>query len=246
MNKESNNINFKNVIYGPTVSPIRWYSFPLKNSYEENWSCCINKLLAYIVQSERVKMHLIKRSKKIANIETKYIVSNGCVVNKDIISMLPLWENRVYDILIYAKFADLNREKELSGLISNLNNTYSLAIIRYGNHSKQLLANTSSNSKIVIYYSFYDCWPSSLMEIVSQGVYPIVQQCELIGIYGKCVENIDRNISYVKKYIIDIISHKYDAKKIANYYNTKNNCMNVLRKTFSMVYYKVTNTTIKI
>lgn len=110
---------FKRIIYGPMVSPKKWLLFPMNNTYEVKWSIYISRIFAYVVQSERVKNHLISKSTKLKNIHKKYIVSHGCLMPNDLYSTR-LWGERSIDILIYVKFADINYENELKHLIMSL------------------------------------------------------------------------------------------------------------------------------
>lgn len=231
---------FKNIIYGPTVSPKRWFLFPMKNTFEENWSIYINRIFAYVVQSDRIKKHLISHSKKIKNIEHQYIVSHGCILSNNTYPVQS-WKERKIDILLYAKFADMNKENELQHLFKSLDSKYNIVLIRYGNHSKQSLLDYASNSKILIYYSFFDCWPSSLMEMQNIGIYPIVQQCEFIGVYGTCIIDFDLNETKIINEIKSIFSRIYNTYDISNSYRIRNNCLVVLKNTLFGIYKRKNN-----
>lgn len=232
---------FKNIIYGPMVSPKKWFSFPMANTYEVNWSSFINRMFSYVVQSERVKNHLLIHSAKLKNIEKKYIVSHGCLALSNKSKAYNSWQKRNIDILIYAKFADVNKEIELQHLIKILNVKYKLLLIRYGNHSRLSLLQDVSNSKILIYYSFYDCWPSSLMEMQNIGIYPIVQQCEFIETYGNCIEDFSKNENDIIDTVGIILSHTYNTHDISYSYRKRNNCLNVLKSTFHEIYFRKNN-----
>lgn len=212
-----------------------WFLFPMNNTFEVNWSNYISKIFAYVVQSERVKNHLINHSKYIKNIEKKYIVSHGCLIPNDKFS-IKAWKERYTDILIYAKFADINKEKELNKLIKKLKINYKLKLIRYGNHTKDSILQDASNSKILIYYSFYDCWPSSLMEMQNLGIYPIVQQCEFIEKYGVCIENFNINENKIINVIDRLLSKIYNTNDISKFYKKRNNCLVVLKNTLFRIY----------
>lgn len=230
---------FKNAIYGPMVSPKKWFLFPINNTYEADWSNYISNILAYVVQSERVKNHLISRSRKLYNIEKKYIVSHGCLLPHKSYSILA-WDKRNIDILIYAKFADINKEKDMQHLIKSFGTNYKLLLVRYGNHTKHSLIKDASNSKILIYYSYYDCWPSSLMEMLNLGIYPIVQQCEFIESYGTCIEDFYNNESRIINTVQRLLLEIYNSTDISISYRIRNNCLNVLTKTMNDIYFRKT------
>lgn len=227
---------YKNTVYGPMVSPRKWFLFPQNGTYEVHWSSCVSKLLAYVVQSKRVKNHLIKHSTKINNIENKYIVSHGCINPYYSYSVLT-WHERSIDILIYVKFADINKEKELQYLIKNLIiSNFTVKIIRYGNHTRESLYYYSNNSKILIYFSYYDCWPSSLMEMQNQGIYPIVHQCEFIDKYGKCIALSYKEMEELIVFINSTIKSNLNPNDISSFYRNKNSCSNILKSTLKIIY----------
>lgn len=226
---------YKNTIYGPMVSPRKWLQFPQNGTYEVYWSSCINKILAYVVQSERVKNHLLKHSTTFYKIQTKYIVSHGCLIPNNSYSVLS-WSKRSIDILIYAKFADINKEIELHSLIKYLLLNFTIKLIRYGNHTKNSLIYYSNNSKILIYFSYFDCWPSSLMEMENLGVYPIVHQCELIEKYGTCINNISNNFHNLIYVIKSILNGNFNSNDISYFYRNRNNCLNVFKSTLLKIY----------
>lgn len=114
-----------------------------------------------------------------------------------------------------------------------------MLVVRYGNHSKQSLIHYASNSKILIYYSFYDCWPSSLMEMQNLGIYPIVQQCEFIEGYGSCIENFNLNEIKIKRTVKNLLSMKFNTNDISKSYRKRNNCIKVLTKTLNDIYIRI-------
>lgn len=234
---------FKNVIYGPSVTPKIWNKFPLNNTYEMNWSKCIKKIFAYVVQSERVKYYLLKKSCKAKNMESKYIISQGCIFVSESHSITE-WNNRKIDILIFIKFADINRKDSAYELIKDLKRSYTIYILEYGNYNKNELIRAALNSKILIYYSFYDCWPSALMEMENLGIYPIVQQCEFIGFHGTCIKRIDSRKTKVIIEIGKIMNKSFNSLVMSSYYINKNNCNNVLKDTLYQIYYKKSKKTI--
>lgn len=226
---------FKNIIYGPMVSPKKWFLFPMNNTFEVKWSFYINKIFAYVVQSERVKNHLINKSVKLKNIEKKYIVSQGCLFSNTTY-YIPSWGERNIDVLLYVKFADINKENELQHLIKSIAMKYKFIVIRYGNHTRETLIQQASNSKILIYFSFYDCWPSSLMEMQNIGIYPLVQQCEFVEIYGTCIKDFNLNEDKILKTVDKLLSEKYNSKDISKAYRKRNNCLRVLYNTLVDIY----------
>lgn len=236
-----NNDKFKlitnNTIYGPMVSPRKWFLFPLNGTYEANWSKCINKIFAYVVQSERVKLHLIKHSQHIKNIDKKYLVSHGCLISNQSEKITP-WKKRNYDILIYSKFADQNKEIHLQKLIKLLKDDFKYILIKYGNHTKESLKSAAMNSKILIYFSFYDCWPSSLMEMENLGIYPIVHQCEFIDTFGKCIKDMHVKLYELIIVLKSILLKTYKSSIIAKHYIKRNNCLSTFKQTLFEIYYR--------
>lgn len=217
------------------VSPKKWFLFPQNNTYEVKWSYYINNLFGYVVQSKTVKEYLLNRSNKINDVEKKYIVSNGCLLLNYYHSVAE-WNDRKIDILIYSKFADLNKEKELQQLLSILKMNYTIINIHYGNHTKSSLVHFANKSKILIYYSFYDCWPSSLMEMQNMGIFPVVQQYEFIDKYGVYINDFIINSYYLVNTVNKILSIKQNSTSIANYYRKRNSCLNILNCTLFTIY----------
>lgn len=231
---------FKNTVYGPMVSPKKWTKFPMANTYERNWTDYIKNIFSYVVQSKRVKIFLLNKSRKEKNIHNKYIISHGCMLINEKYNILK-WNLRKYDILVYVKFADINKQKELNMLIRFLKSSYSIKIIRYGNHTKKSLLFYANNSKMVIYFSYYDCWPSSLMEMESMGAIPIVEQCEFINKYGYCIDNIASNLYYLNETIHNLLKVHINSLDVSNYYLKRNDCRYILRNTLFEIYYRKTN-----
>lgn len=230
---------FHNTIYGPLVSPKKWLNFPMNNTYEVDWSNKMNKIFSYIVQSYRIKEYLLEKSQKLKDIEDKYIISHGCLyVNESL--KVQEWHKRPIDVLVYVKFADLNMENSLHKLLEILKIYFSVKVVRYGNHTRMSLYKDCNNSKILIYYSYYDCWPSALMEMMNMGIYPIVQHCEFVSKYGLCIKDFSIQYNLFVYIIYNILNITYNAYKISTYYRNRNNCIYILAQTLFDIYSKKT------
>lgn len=229
----SNNELFSRVIYGPNVTPLRWYT-SLNNTYEQFWCKVMSNIYGYISHSNRVKYQIMKNTK--CNLYNyKYFILRPCIqLNLDI-NKIKNYNERIIDFLIYTKFSDENRKLEEKILISYLKKNYTIEVVKYGNHTKESLLNLSNNSKYVIYFSFYDTGALSLLEMRLMGVWPISHQIELIeNGYGSYVKELDCDIHKSLSILDSIYKIVYNPKELAN--NIYNN-LNCIKSLYNLIKY---------
>lgn len=86
---------------------------------------------------------------------------------------------RTIDILLFEKYADLNRSQQADQLYKLFNNS-SKKIVKLvsGNYTKKIMIKLANNSKFIIYFSFYDTGAIGLKEIQNYGVFAFTHQKE--------------------------------------------------------------------
>lgn len=219
----SSDINYKKVIYGPNLSPIKYFKFPLNNTHESKWIEIINKIKYYVVHHRRISNHLMNRTN--SYFQYKKYLKFPCCIKYEKDSTIIKWDERKIDFLIYLKYVDCNHSIDGEILINSLNSSYKVIVFRYGSYSTNNLINAARNSKVVIYFSFYDTGAIALIEIQRMGVFTVAVQKEFItdqnGLYLPELEfNIDSAISKLK----NIIAMKYDSIYIAEYSRQRSDC----------------------
>lgn len=74
------------------------------------------------------------------------------------------WTQRQYDVLIYAKFADLDRRACVQGLQDALKrHNISFLRLEYGSYDKATLLDGANNARIAVLASWYDCGVSRIL-----------------------------------------------------------------------------------
>lgn len=216
-------INYRNVLYGPNLSPIRYFKFPLNNTHEMKWIEIINKIKYYIVHHNRISNHLMNRTKSYHQFK-KYLIFPCCIMYERDSSILK-WENRNFDFLIYIKYIDSNHMRDGNTLINSLNSTYKVIVFYYGYYTTNILIKYAKTSKVVIYFSFYDTGAIALLEMQRMGVFTITLQKEFItnenGIY---LPELEYNIQKAISKLNEVIKRKYDSVYIAEYNRKKGDC----------------------
>ena len=236
--KSYNECLFKNkantLILGPSFVPNNWFHFPdLKYWKERKFKEILREIKAVAVQSIRVRDHIALKSNS-KDLLKKFIISRSCTYI--IPNEIKIFKERSIDIILYLKYADSNREKEGLQLFNLLKNTNKkIHILKYGYFKKNDLIYLASNSKFIIYFSFYDCGPIALKEIQNYGVIIFSHQKEFIisdktGYYIPELEN--KNLTYafnkIMKIINDLSKKNPDTRNIAQINQDINKCENTL------------------
>lgn len=74
------------------------------------------------------------------------------------------WTQRQYDVLIYAKFADLDRRACVQGMQDALErHNVSFLRLEYGSYDKATLLEGANNARIAVLASWYDCGVSDIL-----------------------------------------------------------------------------------
>lgn len=226
---------FKKILYGPIVTPINWFNIPKRNTYESYWCNVMRAIGSYIVHSERVKYHIINKSKCLLY-NYKYIILKPCIETYLEHINIKSYNDRSIDFLIYIKYSDINKDTEEKKLIDQIKSRYSSKVVRYGNHTKNELLTLANNSKFIIYYSFYDTGALSLLEMKLMGGWPISHQPEFIEPgFGSYVKELESNKSKFLDRINNIYNIFYDPLQLSNNVINKLNCVNSLLHVVSNI-----------
>lgn len=181
------NVNKANkLILGPNFVPGKWFLFPNNVDWKEKrFSEIIKTIKGIAIHTNRVKNHLAKKSNS-TNLIKKYKIIRQCTNLKP--KNIKKFEERKIDILFFEKYADLNRTKQANHLIRLLHKkTKKIKILKYGYYNRKEMKELANNSKFIIYFSFYDCGPIGLIEILNHGTILFTHQKEFI---------IDKNIGF--------------------------------------------------
>ena len=177
--------------------------------------------------------YLAKRSNTI-DLLNKFIIFRACSYNMP--KKIKPFRKRKIDILLYLKYADINRREQGKKLFELLKSTNkSIEILKSGHYKRDYLINLASNSKFVIFFSFYDTGAIALKEIQNYGVITFSLQKDLVvsdetGYY--IPELDDNNIEKAFDKIMEIINDKMkkipNSRKIAKINQGINNCQKAL------------------
>lgn len=127
------------------------------------------------------------------------------------------WDDRKYDFLIFLKYADKNMKKYGKYLIKLLKK-FKIIVVRYGKYNYNDLLKYASQSKCVIYYSFYDTGAIALQEIQNYGVFSIVLQKEFVDIKnGIYIPELEFDVEHALTICKKIIEKKRDLKYLSVY-----------------------------
>jgi hypothetical protein len=145
---------------------------------EKRFSEILNLTNGIAVHSGRVRDHFVERSKTFKNIK-KFIIISSCSNFKP--KKINSFKNRKIDILFFEKYADLNRRQQGLKLLNLLKNTSkTVASIKYGSYNKTMMKEIASNSRFIIYFSFFDTGAIGLKEIQNYGVITFTHQKEFV------------------------------------------------------------------
>ena len=167
-----------NLILGPNFVPNFWNSFPNKAYWKERrFREILTSIKGLVVHSERVRDHLLQRSKT-TDLNSKVILVGACTNIKP--NNINSFENRTNDIILFEKFPDSNRKKEAKKLYDLLKTKKKVTRLVYGNYTYQQMTELTNNSKYIIYFSFYDTGAIGLKEIQNYGVFAFSHQKDLV------------------------------------------------------------------
>lgn len=221
--------------YGPFPVPDVYLYFPAVK-YETEWIYYLSFFKGYVVQTKRMRNHLIKRSNTYSLLN-KYIIVPNCMKYKPILNnSINKWDDRVYDLIIYLKYADLNKTEEGNRLCNKLSKEYKVKVIKYGSYKLDETFEYGNKAKFVLYFSFYDVNPSALMEMQSVGVFVITFQQELIDeVNGVFLPELEYNTTEAIIKIRKITQRKYDSEFLAKYNREKHDCIKSFKKFLDQV-----------
>ena len=195
------------LIIGPNFVPLRWFKFPSNNWKEKRFPEILKTIKRYIVHTDRVRNHLMRRSNTTHMIK-KFVNMRPCTNLKP--KKISTFEERKVDIIFFEKYMDLNRTSQGKQLYNLLKNSkMKVEILTYGFYSPPQMKKLANNSKFLIYYSFYDTGAIGMAEIQNYGVYIFTHQKELIlnsntGFYVPELANQD-NMTIAYKIILNKI-----------------------------------------
>ena len=222
------------LIIGPNFVPLNWFTFPSNNWKERRFPEILKSLKKYVVHTNRVRNHLMRRSNTTHMIK-KFINLRPCT--NLIPKKISTFDERKVDIIFFEKYADLNRTNQGNQLYELFKNTsMNVQKITYGFYTKSQMKKLANNSKFLIYYSFYDCGPIGLIEIQNYGVYFFTHQKELIldsktGFYVPELANKDNmKIPYqiILKKIDILVKSGIKSEIIAKINQNNNICQRTL------------------
>ena len=224
----------KSIILGPVFVPIFWFKFP--NHYhwkERNFREILYAVKAVVVHTTRVRDFLAKRSGT-TDLLNNFIMFRPCSFNlpRDIKS----FRSRKIDFLLFEKYFDADHRKQGAKLYKLLNSTNrTIEVVKYGTFKRDYLLFLSSDSKFVIYFSFYDPGAIALKEIQNYGVINFSLQKDLVisnktGYFIPELE--DKDITPAFNKIMNIANSLYkntpNSKKIARINQKISNCERAL------------------
>ncbi|ORX86775.1 hypothetical protein BCR32DRAFT_324843 [Anaeromyces robustus] len=169
------------LLLGPNFVPSNWWNFPNQGIWrEKKFPEILKSLKSVVVQSDRVRDHLAGKSNTTSLLD-KYVTVRPCTNERPKIENLKSFNDRTIDILYFEKYADLDRKKQGAELYDLLSNSKKkIARMTYGNYTRDQMKEWASDSKFIIYFSFYDTGAAGLKEIQNYGVLTFTLQKEFI------------------------------------------------------------------
>lgn len=167
------------LILGPNFVPVNWYNFPNKIYWKERrFKEILNTVKGIAVHTDRVKNHLALRTHTEDMIK-KYKIIRPCTNLKP--KNIKKFEDRTIDILLFEKYADLDRHQQGKQLLHLFKKSgKKIEQLIYGNYTKEMMQQMANNSKFLIYFSFFDAGPIGLLEIQNYGVILFTHQKEFV------------------------------------------------------------------
>ena len=187
------------ILIGPCFVPKYWNRFPInKIQKERRFSEILKKVKGIVVHSNRVRDYLAKKSNISQDIITQFKIVRPCTNLKP--KNINSFKNRSIDIILFKKFAELNRTKQADKLLELFKySSLKIESLVYGYYNESQMMNLANNSKFIIYFSFYDTGAIGLKEIQNFGVFTFSHQKDLV---------IDNNTSF----FIPELTNEYDMK----------------------------------
>ena len=166
-------------ILGPIFVPKKWNDFPNKKIWKERkFKDLLNLTKGIAVHSKRVKDYLMEKTNTF-KLEHKFIIIRPCTNLKPI--KIKSFIERKIDLLFFEKYADLNRMEQGKELLNLFKNTSkNIVTIKYGSYNKKIINELASDSKFIIYFSFFDTGAIGLKEIQNHGVICFTHQKEFV------------------------------------------------------------------
>jgi hypothetical protein len=223
------------LILGPIFVPNLWRIFPNKRIwYEERFPEILQSVKGIGVHSTRVRDYLAKRSNT-TDMISKFIIIKPCT-NLAPKKVKP-FNKRSIDILLFEKYADLNRRPQANKLYNFFRNSSKNIIkLKYGKYNKNLMIKLANNAKFIIYFSFYDTGAIGLKEIQNYGVIAFTHQKEFVISNATSFfvpeladkDNIEPAYKIILNIINNVISSFPNTRKIARKNQEINRCKNAL------------------
>ena len=216
------------LILGPNYVPVNWYKFPDKIYWKERrFNEILKTVKGIAIHTDRVKNHLALRTHTEDMIK-KYKIIRPCTNLKP--KNINKFEDRKIDILLFEKYADLDRKQQGELLLHLFKQSgKKIEQLIYGNYTKEMMQQMANNTKFLIYFSFFDAGPIGLIEIQNYGVILFTHQKEFVldnntSFYIPELNN--KNIENAYKVInrkIEMITNKMPNSKLIAEKNQENN-----------------------
>jgi len=222
-------------ILGPLFVPSHWFHFPYEKLWKEKYfSKILKSVKGVVVHSNRVRDHIINKTNNSIYLN-KFFIMRPCTNIKP--KQVKSFENRIFDIIFFEKYMDLNRLKQGKELLDLLKKAKKkIVLMKYGSYNKTIIMKLANNSKFIIYFSFYDTGAIGLKEIQNYGVIAFTHQKDLVinnetSFYIPELASLDK-IKIASEKILKIID-KFSSKNpsttlIAEKNQMINKCENAL------------------
>lgn len=212
-------------LLGPTYSPIRYFDFPKKDTYEENWTDIVKQNFI-ISHSERVINYMMSRTNSEEQ-RKRYIIVPACIQVEDKTDIIP-YENRTIDVLFYRKFADESHPQESTLILDQLKAKYNVVYVKYTRFRRHKLLKLAQNTKVILYYSFYDTGAIALKEIQEFGAFALSLQSDLIDDNNGMLLTEPLNVTYVVNMVEKALNQTHDTQELHSYNHQKHSCVTAL------------------
>lgn len=218
------------LILGPNFVPANWYRFPNKHYWKERrFNEILNTVKGIAVHTDRVKNHLALKTHTEDKIK-KYKIIRPCTNLKP--KDIKKFKYRTIDILLFEKYADLNRKQQGKQLLNLFKKSgKKIEQLKYGNYTKEKMQQMANNTKFLIYFSFFDAGPIGLIEIQNYGVILFTHQKEFVHDNNTSFyipelkeNNIKNAYKVINKKIEMIIKKMPDSQIIAKKNQENNKC----------------------
>lgn len=233
----------RNGLFGPIPIPKKWFDFPNGEPMERNFPSVLEKIGAWVVHTPRVRAHIANRSNT-WYLKDKYAMISACT------NLLPTeikpWDEREHDVIMYEKYADLDRGEE-GWVLYKMLIAANLSVLRMSyrgrdGYTKEKMMNYANNTKFIIYFSFYDTGSIGLKEIQNFGIYTFAHQEDQVedertGLRVTELDNHDMEGAFARimKRMKEINELHPDTKEYARINQMNNKCERSLRQMCDFV-----------